>query len=352
MKNVPSKDLDRFLQDLFHACGLSKDAAGRVAAALIEADLSGRPSHGVLQAENYLARLASGAMSTAEVPIVVSRSGGAIVLDAGDMEGHLAAEEAIGIAIEAARENGVAAVAVRRGQHTGVMGRYVRIAAQAGCAAVAMGNTRPVMPAPGGIERLVGTNPLAVGIPAAEGPIVLDMATSAGTYGRIRHAKAIGKPIPGDWALDSSGNPTTDPEAAMAGFLLPMAGAKGFALSFVIDLMARLFSGGDSWISSPDAAGASPPPSSSYIFIVLDVSRFRDLNGFLDETARAIERVRTSSRAEGVDRLFTPGERSAEALAHNDGTIEIAGPVADALVARARRLNVDVPEFLRNLSSP
>lgn len=350
MKNVLSKDIDQFLQDLFHAGGLSKDAARRVAAALIEADLSGRPSHGVLQAENYLARLGSGAMSTDEVPVVVSRSGGAIVLDAGDMEGHLAAEDAIAIAIEAARENGVAAVAVRRGQHTGVMGRYVRIAAQAGCAAIAMGNTRPVMPAPGGIERLVGTNPLAVGLPAAEGPIVLDMATSAGTYGRIRHAKAVGKPIPGDWALDSSGNPTTDPEAAMAGFLLPMAGAKGFALSFVIDLMARLFSGGDSWISSPDAAEGptSAPPSSSYIFIVLDVTRFRALDGFLDETAQAIERVRTSSRSEGIDRLFTPGERSAEALAHNDGTIEIAGPVADALVARARLLNVDVPEFLKN----
>lgn len=344
---VPAQDLSRFVAALFEAAGLSARAAGRVSAALIEADLSGRSSHGVLQADGYLARLMAGAMSTAEHPQIVSRSGAAVVLDANGMEGHLAAEEAIAIAIDTARENGVAAVAVRRAQHMGVAGRYVRLAAEAGCAAIAMGNTKPVMPAPGGVERLVGTNPLAIGIPAPQTPIVLDMATSAGTYGRIRQARAMGLPIPEGWALDADGKPTTDADAAMAGLLLPMAGAKGFALSFVIDLMTGLLSSG-AWGAKLGALddNTTKPQTSSYLFIVLDIAHFRELAGFLDEAAEAIERVRHSRRAEGVDRLVSPGERSAEALATHPGTIDLAPSVARALSARARALGVDVPLFL------
>jgi len=347
--SIPAEALSAFVAALFEAAGLSSGAAARISDALVEADLSGRGSHGILQADGYLARLMAGAMSTAERPKLVSQTGGAVVLDADGMEGHLAAEEAIAIAIATARANGVAAVAVRRAQHMGVAGRYVRMAAQAGCAALAMGNTKPVMPAPGGIERLVGTNPLAIGIPAPEGPIVLDMATSAGTYGRIRHARAMGQPIPDGWALDAEGRPTTDAAAAMAGLLLPMAGAKGFALSFAIDLMAGLFSSG-AWGAGLGVLDddTTRPQVSSYLFIVLDVAHFRDLPGFLEEAAEAVERVRQSHRAEGVDRLFTPGERSAEALATNSGMIDLAPSVVQALSARARTLGVPVPPFLED----
>ncbi len=344
---LPAEALGGFVAELFTAAGLSPKAAQRVSDALIEADLSGRGSHGVLQADNYLARLMAGAMSTAEQPRIVSQSKGAIVLDAEGMEGHLAAEEAIAIAVEAARNHGIATVAVRRGQHMGVVGRYVRIAAEQGCVALAMGNAKPVMPAVGGAERLVGTNPLAVGIPATEGAIVLDMATTAGTYGRIRQAKALGHEVPEGWATDVDGKPTTDATEAMAGLLLPMGGPKGFALSFVIDLLAGLLSSG-AW---GDKLGeldndTSKPQMSSYLFIVLDIAHFRPLPEFIAEADEAIARVRRSRRAEGVERLFTPGERSAETLASSAGTVNLAPAVASALVGRARALGVAIPDFL------
>ncbi|WEX10921.1 Ldh family oxidoreductase [Chelativorans sp. AA-79] len=344
---VPAKDLGQFVAELFEAAGLSVRAAERVSDALIEADLSGRSSHGVLQADNYLARLVAGAMSTAEQPRIISESGGAVVLDAAGMEGHLAAEEAIAIAIAKAQDNGVAAVAVRRGQHMGVAGRYVRMAAEAGCAALAMGNTKPVMPAPGGAERLVGTNPIAIGIPTTDHPIVLDMATSAGTYGRIRHAHAAGQTLPEGWALDAYGRPTTDPAAAMKGLLLPMGGAKGFALSFAIDLMAGLLSSG-AWGAKLGELDddTTKPQLSSYLFIVLDIAHFRPLSDFLEEADEAVRRVRQSRRAEGVERLFTPGERSAEALEKNNGMIELAPTVAHALRERAQALGVAIPRFM------
>ncbi|MAU22378.1 MAG: lactate dehydrogenase [Martelella sp.] len=340
--------LRRYATDLFTAAGLSAQAAGRVSDALIEADLSGRGSHGMLQADRYIERLIAGAMSIADAPQVVSRSHGAIVLDADGMEGHLVAEDAMMLAIETARETGIAAVAVRRAQHMGVVGRYVRMAAEAGCVGIAMGNTKPVMAAPGGVEKLVGTNPLAIGIPATREAVVLDMATSAGTYGRIRQANALGLDIPAGWALDADGVATTDPAEAMKGLLLPVGGAKGFALSFMIDLLAGLLSGG-AWGTKLGLIDDSTvgPQMSSYLFIVLDIASFRPLEEFKAEADEAIAGVRQSRRAEGVDRLYTPGERSAEQLAASKGAIRLAPAVVKALAERGRQLGITVPaEFL------
>jgi len=349
--SLPADDMGDFVARLFAAAGLSTGAARRVSAALIEADLSGRGSHGVLQAEGYLARLMAGAMSTGEKPEVISEAGGAVVLDAARIEGHLAAEEGMAIAIAKAREQGVAAIAVRHGFHIGVAGRYARMAAEAGCAALVMCNTKPVMAAPGGAERLLGTNPLAIGIPASGGPMVLDMATSAGTFGRIRHARATGQAIPEGWALDAEGRPTTDPRAAMEGLLLPMSGFKGFGLALAIDLLSGLFaSGGWGGTLGELDDDLSKPQNASYLFITLDVAHFRGLDDFADGAEAALERIRNSRLADGTTRLFTPGERSAEALASNDGTIRVAASVVEALMARADALGVAVPAFLRAAS--
>ncbi|MGB3335601.1 MAG: Ldh family oxidoreductase [Devosia sp.] len=341
-------EMGPFIAALFAAAGLSLPAAQRVSDALVEADLSGRGSHGILQADGYLARLMAGAMSTSDTPRIVSDRGGAIVLDAEGIEGHLAAEEAIHIGVTRAREQGVATVAVRHGFHFGVAGRYVRLAAEQGCVAIVMCNTKPVMAAPGGAERLVGTNPLAIGIPTLDEPFVLDMATSTGSYGRIRQARAAGQAIPPDWALDADGEPTTDAAAAMEGFLLPMAGAKGFGLSLAIDLLSGLLASGG-WgagLGSIDD-DVSKPSNGAYLFIVIDIAHFRPPEEFREQSSAAGKRVRSSRRAQGTQRLYTPGERSAETLANNDGTLSLAPSVVSALIVRAAALGVTVPDFLQ-----
>lgn len=341
-----ANDLELFVAKLFAASGLAVPSAQRVAAALVEADLSGRGSHGILQADGYLARLQAGAMSTGDATSLVSDNGGAIVLDANRIEGHLAAEDAIAIGVARARQLGIAAVSVRNGAHFGVAGRYVRLAAEEGCVAIVMCNTRPVMAAPGGAQRLVGTNPLAIGIPTADEPFVFDMATSAGTFGRIRQARSAGRSIPDDWALDAAGQPTTDAAAAMQGLLLPMAGAKGFGLSLAIDMLSGILASGG-WgdgLGSIDDDIATPS-NGSYLFIVIDIDHFRPGDGFREDASAAGERVRNSKRAEGTQRLFTPGERSAEALANNDGTIILPPPVIAALKTWAATLGVAVPDF-------
>ena len=348
-KDVSTTDVTAFVTDLFAAAGLSRSAAGRVAHALVEADLSGRSSHGILQADGYLARLIHGSMSTAETPTVVSERGGAIVLDAGDMQGHLAAEETMRIAVAKAREFGVAAVAVRNGFHFGVAGRYVRMAAEEGCVGFVMCNTNPVMPAPGGIEKLHGTNPLAIGLPTRQGPpIVLDMASTAGTVGKIRYAAAAGEPIPEGWALDEDGRPTTDASRGLSGTLLPVGGPKGFGLSLVIDLISGLLAGGG-WGPhlSTMRGDLDKRYNASYLFIALDIAHFRALDAFLDEAQAGAERVRNSQKAPGTERLFTPGEQSAEAIARSGGRMRLTPRVAESLTQKAQELRVPVPDFLR-----
>ncbi|MGR3661708.1 MAG: Ldh family oxidoreductase [Paracoccaceae bacterium] len=339
-------EVTTFVSALFNAAGLEPDAGLRVAQALVEADLSGRGSHGILQANGYLVRLIAGTMSTASKPVIVSESGGTVVLDAADMEGHLAAEEAMKIAVSKAREFGVSAVSVRRGFHCGVAGRYVRMAAEEGCAAFAMCNTKPVMAAPGGAEKLVGTNPIAIGFPVqGETPVVFDMATTAGTIGSIRQKLAAGLPLPEGWALDAKGKPTTDPATALEGFLLPAGGAKGFGLSFVIDLLSGALATGG-WGPTLGEMNSDKPYNASFLFIALDINRFRPLEAFLGETLEGVERVRNSKKADGTNRLVVPGERSAEAIATNTGTIPVAPPVAKALGERAKELGVPLPDFL------
>lgn len=339
-------EVTTFVGALFGAAGLEPEAAHRVAEALVEADLSGRGSHGILQADGYLASLIAGTMSTASRPEIVSESGGTVVLDAIDMEGHLAAEEAMKIAVAKAREFGVSAVSVRRSFHCGVTGRYVRMAAEDGCAAFAMCNAKPIMAAPGGAERLVGTNPIAIGFPVqGEAPVVFDMATTAGTIGGIRQKLAAGLPLPESWALDVEGNPTTDPATALNGLMLPAGGAKGFGLSFVIDMLSGILASGG-WGPTLGEMKGDKPYNASLLFIALDIKRFRALDEFLDEARVGVERVRNSKKADGTDRLFVPGERSAEAIETNNGTIPVTPLVTKALRVRATELGIPIPAFL------
>jgi len=342
-----AREMREFLAALFAAAGLAPTDAETVADAILEADLSGRGSHGVQLADLYLERLCNGTMSTASNPQIISENGGSVVLDAAEMEGHLSAQRAIEIAVAKARDFGVAAVAMRGGFHFGVLGRYVRIAAEQGCAAIAMCNTKPLMAAPGGAERLLGTNPLAVAFPVeGETPVVFDMATTAGAMGTIRQYLAAGEAIPENWATDDNGKATTDPAEALAGLLLPAAGAKGFGLAFVIDMLSGALSGGG-WGPTMGELRSDKPYNGSSLFITLDIKSFRALDAFMFEARQGVERIRNSKKAEGVLRLYTPGERSAEALAGNNGTIRVMPATALALRTRAEILNVPIPQILK-----
>ena len=341
--------LESFMAALFAASGVSADGAGVIARDLVRADLEGLPSHGVMQSEVYLERLKRGSVSPRDAAEIVLDRDAVAVLDAHHMLGHLSSRQAMGLAVDKARRFGVGAVAVRNGFHFGSAGLYAQQATEAGCIGMVLCNSRPVMPAPGGAQKLVGTNPIAFGIPTPDIPVIVDMATSAGTVGRLRVAKKAGKSIPEGWAVAANGEPTTDASVALDGMLLPMGGAKGFGLAFVADIMSGLLASG-AW---GDAIGGlhndlDRPFGTSHFFVAFDIAHFRPIADFLAEAGQATERVRNSTPAPGHDKVHYPGERRWNTRHDSGGQVRLEAAVANGLLQRAGELGVEVEPLLRS----
>jgi LDH2 family malate/lactate/ureidoglycolate dehydrogenase len=339
---VSADALRALIARMFTACGLATSAALRLADGLVDADLEGVPSHGVMLVDMYIERIRRGSVTLETGAQIVSDRDAALVLDGRHALGLLTAEQAMDLAVERAQRFGAAAVAVRHGFHFGTARRYALRAADAGCIGIAMCNTRPLMPAPGGAERLVGNNPIAIALPTAGPiPVVLDMATSEAAMGKIRMAEKAGEPIPESWAVTADGCATTDAAQAIAGMLLPSAGPKGFGLAFVIDLMCGLLSDGATGAQvQPLYGDLSMPYDCSHLFIAIDVAHFCGLESFRARTAAAAERIRSGRRAPGVETLFAPGEPEWRRREHAAGKVALAPAVAAMLVRFARELGV------------
>jgi LDH2 family malate/lactate/ureidoglycolate dehydrogenase len=267
--------------------------------------VEGIASHGVMLVPMYVERMLAGSVSTRTEPTVIRDGGSALVLDAGNALGQLTSDWTIPMLIERASEHGLASVAVRNAFHFGTAGYWARQIADAGLVGIVMCNTRPLMPPPGGAERVVGNNPLAIALPP---DFVVDMATSASAMGKIRLAASAGKPIPEGWAADGEGRPTTDPAAAIKGMLLPAAGPKGFGLAVAIDLLCGGLSGGAVGDEvAPLYGDPATPYRCSHLFLAIDPARFgiRNLGSKVDAFAK---RIRNSKRASGAERIYAPGD--------------------------------------------
>jgi LDH2 family malate/lactate/ureidoglycolate dehydrogenase len=258
------------------------------------------------------------------------------------------------IAVDKAKGFAAGIVSVRHGFHFGTAGRYARQAAAADCIGIAMCNTRPLMPAPGGGARVVGNNPIAIAVPTAgDIPIVLDMATSEAAMGKIRMAEKAGDAIPPTWAVTAAGAPTTSPAEAIAGMLLPAAGAKGFGLSLMIDLMCGLLSRGATGAAvRPLYGDLSVPYDCSHLFVAFDVAHFCDPAWFREQAAAAAARIRGGPRAPGVAQIFTPGEPEWRRRERAAGRVTLSPPVVAMLRRYAGELGVDAGALAETTASP
>ncbi|MBR0751292.1 Ldh family oxidoreductase [Bradyrhizobium jicamae] len=340
--SIQAADLARVTAAMFAAAGVAPDVADVVAEDLVAADVEGVPSHGVMLVPMYLDRLAQHSVSTSAVGKVVSERDGAVVLDARNALGQPIARQALQLAVDKARQFGVAVVTVKNAFHFGTAGRYARLMADLGCVGIVMSNTRPLMPAPGGAEALVGNNPVAIAVPT-QGPFQAetDLALSATAMGKVRLAAAAGRSIPEGWAADSDGAPTTDPQAAIKGMLLPAAGPKGFGLAFMVDMLCGGLSGG--------AVGAEVKPlygnsqvsyGCSQLFLAINVGHFPDGGEFGDRVATQIARVSESRRAPGTARVYAPGELAFATRESSGGACRLSAETVRSLIDAGRKLGI------------
>lgn len=344
---VGAAALQRAVAAIFAACGIAADSADMVAEDLVAADIEGVASHGVMLVPMYVQRLKAGSVSSASQGAVVSDRQSSVVVDAQDALGQLTARQAVDLAVERARQFGMGVVAIRNAFHFGTAGRYARMMADQGAVGIVMSNTRPLMPAPGGAQPLTGNNPLAIAVPSdsAFAPEV-DMALSAAAMGKIRNAATAGQSIPDGWATDKDGNPTTDPQSAIAGMLLPAAGPKGFGLAFMIDLLAGGLSGG---AIGPEVNGLYGDPAMPYrcsnLFVAIDVGHFVPVESFSQRASAELDRVSQSKAAPGVERVYAPGELAYAARQKSAGRAPVAPAALNSLIETGASLGLDLPSY-------
>jgi (2R)-3-sulfolactate dehydrogenase (NADP+) len=325
-------ELQQLAARALERAGAAPEMAAATARALVYADARGLASHGVARVPQYATHLANGRADGTAVPAIVRARGGAVLVDARCGLAFPACELAVDAAIQRAREFGVALAAVTNSHHFGVAAFHLEPIGAAGLVGLALSNSPAAMPAAGGRRALFGTNPVAAVFPRAGGvPLSIDLSLSEVARGKLMVAAKAGQPIPIGWALDADGRPTTDPQAGLAGSMLPMGGNKGAMLALVVELLVTALTGAAIGCeASSFFVDEGNRPRIGQAFLVLDP-------GALAGRETYLERVDTLLSAMLADEgVRVPGDRRAAlaAKAARDG-VEIPQALADQLARLA-----------------
>ena len=331
-----------FIALAFETVGMPPDDARTVACLMADADLQGSDGHGVIRLPQYVRRIRGGAINlTPEIRVVKERAAMALVHGDNGM-GHLVMKRAAELAIQKARDSGVAWVGAQWSNHAGPASLYARMPLAHDMIGLyfAVGNANH-LPAWGGVEMLLSTNPIAAAIPTLdEPPIVLDMATTVAAYGKVKAKAAKGESMPEGWMIDREGKPLTDPRRAGEGFLLPIGGYKGYGLALVVGLIAGTLNGAAMGREVIDFNQDNETPTNTgHAIVAIDPAAFGEISEFKAAVDKVARDLRSSERMPGVDRILMPGEQSHERILANrrDGI-----PIAAALMGALDRLAEDL----------
>ena len=311
-ETVPAARLRVTIAGVLEALDVPAADATTVAELLVEADLGGVDSHGCHLLTMYVERLRAGHIRP-RAEITVERDDGATVwLDAGLGLGQLAGLRAMELAVERSGEHGIAAICVREATHLGALGAYTRRGAEAGRISFCFQNGPTVVPPFGGITALFSTNPLSYAVPTGREPtIVYDIATTAVAGNKVLLAKKRGDAtIPAGWANDEHGRPTTDTDAASVWHLQWFGGHKGFGLGLLVEILGGALTGSSYGRTehTDSAVHGRDRVAKGFTFLAIDPDRFVGREELRRRTDELIVDIRTSERAEGVDRIWMPGE--------------------------------------------
>lgn len=341
--NIPALQLTQFATDVLTACGMPAADAATTAGRILEADLTGADAHGIFRLPQYVDAFDKKNINPRADIRTLEQGPATALIDGDNGMGHLAVTRAMQRAIQLAKNAGLAWVGVRHSNHAGAGGVYAAMAAEQGMVGIygAVSGFNQMAPW-GGAEPLLGTNPLAIGIPAGrQAPVIIDTATSIASAGMIKAAALRGETIPAGWMIDpATGDAVTDPAKMMHSLLAPIGEHKGSGLALAIGLLAGSLNGASFGREIP-RSGSGFGVNSGQFIIVLDVARFapnRDFGGAID---RHIDDLAQSTPLPGVDRVRVPGQaraaRKQERLANG---IAIGAPLKQQLDALAARFGM------------
>ena len=276
---------------------------------LVQADLWGHQSHGVLRLGWYLERLRNKVMDPLTKPEFVVDAGAMAVIDGHDGVGHVLTMLATREAVKRAKQHGIAAVGVRMSNHFGTCMYYTRIGALEGCVMLLTTNGGPAMAPWGGRKKIIGTNPWSVATPAGKHPpFLMDMANTGVARGKIYLAHNKRQPIPEGWAIDKDGAPTTDPQAAIEGIVLPMAGHKGYAIAMMVDVLSGVLTGSGFLSDVHSPYKTAEKSNCGHFMIAVNIEALQPLAQFNARMEQYIAELKSVPLAKGHDEVFYPGE--------------------------------------------
>ena len=347
-RTVAVGDARAFVDRAARFTGMPDEDVALFVDGLVEADLRGHWSHGVVRVPPYVRALAAGVVNPAPGLEAVRHFGATALLDGDNGHGVVIGQVAADRAVDLARTHGVGIVAVRNSNHTGMLATHVLGAARQDMIGYFTSNGPAIMAPHGGREPRLGNAPFAYAIPRRTGdPIVLDMASSQVARGRVRMHADRGDPIPEGWAIDERGVPTRDAAAAMRGSMVPMAGYKGYGIALVTEIMASVLPGATLSVEMPRAfleAGSTMLDSwgSGHLAVAINVEAFADPEEFKTEVDRLVTYMKETPAAEGIDSILVPGEP--EWNTRRDrirNGIPLSATVASHLDAFAEEIGID-----------
>ena len=301
-----------FATAVYAAAGMPEADARLAADTLVQADLWGHQSHGVMRLSWYVGRLRAGVTDPVAKPETIIDGGAIAVIDGRDGMGQVLTALAMQQAIDRSKAHGIGAVALRNSNHFGTALYFTLMAARAGCISFLATNASPAMAPWGGRKKTVGTNPWSWAAPAGKHPpMVLDIANTGVARGKIYLARQKGQPIPEGWAIDAQGAPTTDPQAAIDGIILPMAQHKGYAIAAMMDMLSGVLTGSAFGTGVHGPYQTEHKSGAGQFMIALDIARMQPLAEFEARMDRYIAELKSVPLAQGFEEIFYPGEMEA-----------------------------------------
>lgn len=341
---VPAEKLEAFTAKAFQAVGISAAESKSIAELMVRADVQGSEGHGVFRLPQYIRRIKGGAVNLKPNIRVEREAAGMALVNGDNGMGHLVMRFATEKAIEKARIAGVAWVGVQWSNHAGPASLYAAMPMEHGMIGLylAVGNANH-LPAWGGLDMLLSTNPIAVAVPAQEEEsIVLDMATTVAAYGKVKTKAQRGETMPEGWMMDRQGRPLTDPKRANEGFLLPIGGYKGYGLALIFGLLAGTLNGAAMGRNVVDFnADDTTPTNTGHAIVAINIEAFQPVAEFRRSVDALVRDLRKSERLPGVDRIRLPGEGSHAARAdRSKNGVPLPAPLAAALKQLAAELKI------------
>jgi LDH2 family malate/lactate/ureidoglycolate dehydrogenase len=298
-----------FCTAVYSSVDMPEADARLVADTLVQADLWGHQSHGVLRLCWYRDRVLNKVMDPVTKPEFVVDAGAMALIDGQDGVGHVLTVLATKEAVKRAKEHGIGAVGVRNSNHFGTCMYYTMMGAREGYVMFLTTNGGPAMAPWGGRKKIIGTNPWSVAAPVGKrAPFVVDMAQTGVARGKIYLARNKRLPIPLGWAINNAGEPTTDPQEAIDGIILPMAEHKGYAIAAMVDLLSGVLTGSGFLSSVHSPYKTAEKSNCGHLMIALNIEAFQPLAEFNARMEQFADEIKAVPTAKGFDEVFYPGE--------------------------------------------